>query len=485
MRSIINFLKEEKLMFIFWTSFIFLYSINLLRFPIFQDEGEFLFLVEKIIQSPAHNFFVSLNQGIMPVYIWAIYFVSKITSDTLLAGRLVNVICASTMFPLFILFGSLYKLPKRFANYCSFIFFFSPLVLLLIRISLLDMSVMVFVSWYLYFAASYFKKKQVKYLVFHLVFFLLAFFTKATAVFGIPPIVFLVLSSLQKDRITKEVKFLTVSYLIIGILMFFFIKFFGRYFIFDSGLSLIFNLNRNQIFLKIKSNIWLLFHWLKVYYWPYILLIILGLFVIRNINNRQLVFLLVFWGAFSLISIVILNRYFYPRHVLMVVIPLIAIVSLILSKFNSSTALLLATLLVLGNLNLFKDILLHPEDSHIALEDNFQYFEDFTSGKNISVISRKIREVAGNKKIVLWLDGTWVMEYGLRREFKNADNIIFKSYGLNLESVKTDISRVEKINSYPNYLLVNRTQPVTNSQLKLIMDFPVSFRLSQKLYLLN
>lgn len=476
---------NNKFLFLFWLLFIVTHIINVANMPIFEDEGEYLLLAEAIKQNIFANLFIYLQNGLLPMFGWLVALISFIFSDTLIAGRVLNVLLASTLIFWIPKIARIFNMSKFFVFASELLLIVSPIILLNSRVALLDTSVLVFIAWYIYFTAKVIKEKKwidSVWLFFSLVGALL---TKATALFGLLPVIYLCIDGLLGKKYLKEkfVKIAVPYFLAFAIFLGFFLVF-SNEIENDSGSSLITHLAVSKIFAQIKNNAWLTVHWFGVYYQPLLLGFLAPLLFYRHIKQRKLYLLMGMWIFSSLLFMVFFNRFYYPRHLLLISLPLITIIAGIISEIPRKYGLLLFLIILSIRLSLSYDIVTNPFYADIALEDRFSYFEDYSSGVNIPKVTQRLQELSSNGSIVVWLDGSYVFEYGLRREFEKNANISFKSFSLGDRYIRHEPGFISKDSKLPTYVVINRWNPKNKNELKLVESYKVSFRHTQYLYLI-
>lgn len=482
--------------FLFWLLFLAIYLYNITNFPVFEDEGQYLLLADQIAKDPVKNFYIYLQNGLFPLYGYIVAIGTKIFGDSLVVARITNVILASSLIFWINNIAKLFKLPVIFTVSAVSFIIISPILIMNTRVALLDIPVMVFTAWYLYVGAKLIygdHKNNYVYLFLLFLFLCAAFLIKPTGFFGLPAAVSLMLLSIKEKKRTIYLKVLV--YLIALAVTF------SVYFAFsgqiknDAGSSLATHLSLSQFVPQIKQNIWLTYHWSKVYYSPF-LLILLSYFVILpfylfkkqplNIrltpNFKKFLLVMIIWTITSLIIMITLNRFYYPRHILLITAPLVIIMAFLTIQLPRVVIIVVFTTILILRYNLSYEIITNPSHAAISLEDKFQYFEDYTSGTKIKEITNTLRQLAGKKDITVWLDGSYVLEYGLRRQMKNSSNILFKSFRLNENFFPHEPRSVFKDGDKATFAISNRWIPPNVNQFNLVESFKVSFRHSQNLY---
>lgn len=488
MKKIISYLRknwETPLLIIFWVVFVLIYTYRLSRFPIFEDEAELLLISGKVLESPANNLFLLMKFGPLPALSWFVAVFSFFTKDTLLGGRLLNVVLASTLLFWSYFITKFYKFPKRFFVFSSLLITFSPILLLNARVALWDTAVLVFSAWYLYSFLLVLKKPNLLNtltLCFLLVF---SFLIKFTSFFAIPGILLLVVLKFAKKEDVKKITKTTIPILLSFAVFISLVYSFRTPIIDDAASSFIAHSSPGDIFRKIHQNIWLYINWLKVYYSFYILYLISFVHTLLRYKLKKsppIIGLLFIWFLVSSLMMISFNRFFYPRHILILVLPIMIITSYFLLQLPKAVSGGIVVLAIILRILLFRDILTNYFRADLAKEDRFQYFEDYTSGVNVEDISGYLLKLSEYGRIVVWLDGSWVMEYGLRRNIQNNKNVVFKSF---VEYDEGRLGKPQKIVSDPfgvNYVIVNKREPTNIKALKLVKEFSWGGHKHQYLY---
>lgn len=476
---------SKKIILLVWIIFIISHLINLTSLPLFEDEALYLLLSDQISKSPFQNFFIYPINGLLPMFGWMISVTNLFFHDSFIAGRFLNVLLASTLIFWIVKISNLYNLNNTFQVMAFILLIISPIIHLNSRVALLDTSILVFTAWYIYFTAIYLKTTKNIYLLGLLLSLLPTFLTKATAFFGLFPVLLLIFINFKKDyKFKLSYLKLFFTYFIVGIILILIFYKFGDQIFKDSGSSLIFHEQFSQILSKIKLNLFLTFIWVKVYYLSFVPVPILFIIFWNKIKKWEIYSLLAVWIFSSIIFMIILNRFYYPRHILILSLPIIIISCVMLSEIPKKVAIIFFLFICLIRIVLGLDIITKISHTDLALEDRFEYFENYTSGVNIKPITNTLEELSKGKQIIVWLDGSYVLEYGLRRESNNNTNIQFKSFKLNKSFTQKESQIVGKDPHNETYVIVNRWSPQNIKELKLIKTFDNSFRHGQQFYII-
>lgn len=465
-------------LFLFWATYILVHVINIHTFPIFEDEGEYLLLADQIVKDPTHNFFIYSINGLFPLYGWSVATVTSFLHDSLLVGRLINVILTSTLVLWVSKIASLHKLPVKFEWASQILLLTSPIILLNSRIGLLDSSVMVYTAWYVYFTDSYITRHKGSSALGMAIAFLAAMLTKATGVFGVPSIMLIILRAIKVPKKRRVVISSVSIFLFAFAISFMYFSFFGEQISSDSGSSLNLLLPVKEFLNSVRLRTWITLHWFWAYYLPYFLLP-LSLFLRNKNSPKPLIFSMILWLVTTLVIMISLNKFYYPRHILIDAVPLIVLLSLTLVSLKRNLAIAIFILAVLFQTNLSYKILRNPEQAPLALEDKFEYFENYTSGAKLGELSSFLTDQSRGRPTIVYLDGSYVMEYGLRHELVNT-NIEFQSFRLGKDLLPGEPKEIPL--DQESFVVVNRWQPKNIQDLTLVATFPVSFRHSQYVY---
>lgn len=482
-----SFSLSKKVLILLWAIFVITYLINILQFPIFEDEAEYLLLAQQIVSNPIDNFFIYFYSGLLPMFGWLIAITTYFVGDTLLAGRLLNVLIASTLLFWVELVSNLYSFNKRF-RYVAMISILSSTILLLnTRVALLDTSILVFTCWYIYFTAKLLKKPKSKLEYLGLFISLLfAFLTKATAVFGVPSIAFLLFTYFRNKNIktSKYLKPVLVIYTVVFTIVIIVAIFFGKFILADDQTSFIGLIGIDAFLDRIRLNIRLTWIWSLVYFGQF-LIAVPFLFKLRKYKSNEFFIAMVLLLLTSATLMITMNKFYYPRHILNLTVPLIMLLAAVLSEMTIfwGAIILSATILMRIVTNYF--IVFNYQEATIALEDRVVYFEEYTAGTRVDDVSKKINTLSEENPITVWLDGSWTLEYGLRRNLAGNKNIKFLSYRLGKYLVPHDVSKIYKDEGRVTYVVVNRFQPPNKMNLELIESFEISFRQGIQIYKLE
>ncbi len=167
------------------------------------------------------------------------------------------------------------------------------------------------------------------------------------------------------------------------------------------------NLEITNLWLRLKTNLWLIINWLIAYFtWLIIPLSILGGWeLIRQRKIGWLLAPIMIITAFSLFGWTLFPRY------LLIIVPFLAVI--IGWALYRKLGIVLGIILLIVFLSRDTDILFRPIVAKIAQEDHFQFFTDWTSGAGIKLALKYLTTEYANQPISLLLPqdltGTWVI----------------------------------------------------------------------------
>jgi len=474
---------KNKFIFFIISLFIALHLIDLKNFPLFEDEAMFLLLADEIVKDPINNFFIFSENGLMPMFGWLVAVFTFLIKDSFLAGRVVNILLASSLIIWVAKFARLYNLPDNFLYFASIFLLFSPVLLLNSGVALLDTLVLVFTAWYLYFTINSLNNPTKFNFTGLFVSLLFAFLTKATAFFGIPVAVAILMINAKTIKVNKAI-YLKIACIYLLTILIMAITLWPHFqpILDDSGSSFITNLQLSEITHKIYNNLWLTLHWFWTYYGHFILILVPIILFFKKLKFTTIYFIALIWLLAAALPMIIFNRFYFPRHTLLLIFPIVILVSGILSEIPKKIALIFFGIMLLLRLELSLEITQSTNQTEMALEDKFVYFENYTSGSTLFEIASFIKDISNSQLIIVYLDGSYVMEYGLRRMLENNNNIILRSFRLGDKFLPHAPVAVQKTDDKPTFVLVNKWIPKNIDELKLIQSFDVSFRHSQRLY---
>lgn len=407
--------------FLLLVAFLFLVTrvINLGSFPLFVDEAFYVKFCDQFSGKPA-DFLFSLKYNTQPLFIWLSLIFFKTFKEPILATRLVSV------FTGFLNLVTLFFLVKRFFPQVNkffplFFYLFLPFNLLYDRLALLESLTLWAISFSVFLSLRLIEKPNFLNSLLLSFAFLLTGLTKQIALFGI--ILSFVLAgdyfftSKKKSQERRLAFFFSLSGLL-GLSVFMAISLLSlgsfsnlwRHFISIPGEHFMAGEQRSlgMIFKTSKLNFFKLVLWLRAYLkTPIFIFTFLSLiWGLVNVKKRVWRRLLI-WIAVVVLFEVPLTTIFYPRHLLPITIPIIILNSLMLTRVAKKSrikTIFLVLLLFFPCLQFGHQLLTEPEKASFALEDRFQYFEDWTSGKGYDEVARFLQNKADDKKLVVYTE---------------------------------------------------------------------------------
>ncbi|MFI5265304.1 MAG: ArnT family glycosyltransferase [Candidatus Levyibacteriota bacterium] len=205
------------LLFVYFSFTVF----NLTALPIYNDESIYLDWSWSEIHIPG-NLFMSLTDAKQPLLMWLFGISEKFFSDPLFAGRFVSVIIGATA-----LVG-VYVVSKKLCNsrvafLASLLYIITPIFVFYNRQALMESSIASVGIWSFYFLLRLLNKPTYKTAVILGIIFGLGFFTKSSGLLFIAPALFLIITTLIKNKsvlLFKSLFILALSFFITDFLLF-------------------------------------------------------------------------------------------------------------------------------------------------------------------------------------------------------------------------------------------------------------------------
>ena len=88
---------EKRITIFAWIIFIVSRLFFFSKLPIFEDEAQYLYLADSIVNNPSDNLFIYLHNGLLPMFGWIVALGTLIYDDSLTVGRMINVVLASSL----------------------------------------------------------------------------------------------------------------------------------------------------------------------------------------------------------------------------------------------------------------------------------------------------------------------------------------------------------------------------------------------------
>jgi hypothetical protein len=425
------------------------------------------------IASDFGKFYLPMKGGVEPLFSIITAAITLFTNDSLLAGRLVNVVASAAIVLWIFKFSKLLNLNKNVRIITVLLYLASPAIILNERVANLDILSLCFFAWTIYFFIScLLNGKKTDYIFLFIISFS-SFFTKPVAFLSIPLLLFIpvYLKNIRRNNIFKACALLFAAF----IAVLFINLHYPEVFVTSASHLLLVNLFHTDSLDKIKLNTHLVLYWLDAYF-PLSVICFASLFTVFTKTKKS--FLFIMW-LFSVLFVLIISvRNFFPRHILVSFIPLFFLTAMAidgLSKKSKIVAGLFLLTLLFWEMRISFSIIADPENAAIAKEDHFQFFEDYTSGNKVKNVEAYLNQVASkkpNKKIYVYLDTTSIYRYALSRDYKNNSQIVMGEENLT-SNVKSDEL---------HYFIANKFFPDNTVTWKQIKTIEVSDRHNVYIY---
>lgn len=446
--------------FILIASFIALRLILIHRFPLFADEVTYIDWAQQLAQGKTHPF-VSLELGIEPFFIWVAAFFYQFSHTPLLAGRL-----TSLLFDTLTLITG-FQLTKRLIskNACfifGILYTLFPLTLLHSSLALLDITTASLMGMAVLGSVVLTISQPKPTSLFLLPLALtLALLTKPLALVSVPALFLApLLLSAPGYGLRNVLRVFSLS--ILGIIVVGIINF-----PFRESVGVLYKTYKKDPFVPLavqiavtKLNLWRLKLWLTAYCGIATLITLVsgGLLVFIK-KNRRGIFLLSWFSTVLLLEIIIGGKIFYPRHTTLAALPIILFITLLLTRIKPRFFMLLLFMVIsVYFVRLDSLLLTQPTHAHIALEDRFQFFEDWVSGIGLPQVQQELIQLSLTQPIVVFVERDNFVRYALTEVYPvpNATFILEPLLTQQSEALPPAISQQQKIS--PTYILLNRKQ---------------------------
>lgn len=419
-----DFLKRKE--WFFWVFIIGSFFITRLwkifDFPLFGDEAFYVRHGYNLFKNPK-DFLSFFKYNTQPLFLWLTASFLIFIKNPILATRLVSVFAGFlNLITLFFLVKKFFPKINKFFPLLFYVLL--PFNLVYDRLALLESLTLLTISFALLAVFQLIKKPSISSLFLVTLAFLLGALTKQISIFGIILSVLFIADFLlfARDKGNKKkvvVYFLLASFIfvvlfiLISLLAVGSFEDFLEHFIFipgehfmgkeTAGLSIIF---KNS-----KLNLFKLFIWLRAYLKTPISFLTFLAFLYALFHSKIEAWRrLVIWLVAIVIVEIPLTTIFYPRHLLPITIPIIILDSFFLTrlvqKLKMKTILIFFIFLILFLPCLIFNykLLTSPESAAYALEDRFQYFDDWISGKGFDKIALFLKDESTDKKIVVFTE---------------------------------------------------------------------------------
>ncbi|MCJ7740894.1 hypothetical protein MUP32_06320 [Candidatus Microgenomates bacterium] len=404
--------------------------VNVSRIPIFWDEAIYLSIADGFRKEPA-RLLNSFSFYAYPVMVWIqtlletiLPFVSK-----LILGR---VFLISTdfisAFLVFLISKKFYG--KYIAAVSSLIYLALPLTVFHSRFVMLESITNMFVLLALYRAIIHALdtknsgKVSLKWIVSEAFFISLSFFTKPLALVSfiailiLPLIILLNKKPVRFDKIKTVFFDLIFSFGLAGIIIAIFVL--PQWHEYASYMTEKGSFTINSL-IHFRVNLWKAAWWSGAYIGD-TAIFLMGLFFIWALIKRMwTVLFLYLWilTVFVIDSLIVAS--FYPRHIYPISVPVAFILAIfwgLVYKKRPLVSLIALVFFLFFLININLQIIFHPEEAPIALEDKQQFFDDWSSGVALDKTAYKLNYLSKGEKYVLVTNGDPLLTWALVNEYK-------------------------------------------------------------------
>lgn len=487
MTNKLNFKKKKDHSLIFLISLFLMTRLwSITQFPVFSDEAFYLSLAEKI-KNDFSSLFLPLSTGTQPLFIWLVAIHHLFIKNLILSGRIASV--TAGFLNLYFLYLILKKLNLKNATNLSIIFFiFNPFVLMYNRLALLESLSLLGITLGIFGVINLCQKKTILSTFLFGFLISLGILTKATAFFVYPLTLMFLILNLKAEKTAQKKRLLIFCFL--SGLLFSFLIYFLVSFISSGSFKLVSYYNfglpsghlaKESFFqlARIKNNFYRSFLWLKQYFTPlfFWLFIISSIFVLFKKIKAGIFFLCWFISVF--IFEVFVARTFFPRYLFPLVIPFLVIPAIFLTSVfkKRKTLFIVSFLFLLQSFSFDYKIILNPEEAPLPGEDDFQFFQDWTSGKGYDDVAHFLANESKNKKILVFVE-TGDMSYVILKNnpvINKKDIVILEKEELRNPIIATLQRIFKKYQKEEKYIIRNCQQNLPqNWPVKLISEVPKS-----------
>ena len=399
--------------------------------PLFEDETFHTQWTYEILNKSS-GFLKPISSGIAPFFSYTASFFAIFLPDQILAGKTVSLIAGLVLCILLFLF--LRKMKIKYSLVLSVIFVSLPFTIVYDKLAILD-TLLSFLVLATFVSAYYLYEKHTnKRLLLYFFLLILALFTKQISALLIPPLIALFIIG-KKD--SKETVYFLIASLVPLLLLLAALLTFKKVAVGTLSDFIFIPRTLSQATVHFKENVFLTVNWFQAYF-P-ILFIIYTLFgiLLNLLNFKKNIFLIVFFMFYS-VSLLFFDALLFPRHLLSFTPFLLIFVGFFISTVNKkSSVIALILVLSLAAQTFYFSVKLHrdPQKSGvIAKEDGFQFWEDWTSGRNIKEVAAYIDRLSGKEKLTLWLEPTsTIYRFGLPLRINNNVELKTANIGQNFE----------------------------------------------------
>ncbi len=412
---------------------------NILGLPIFTDEAIYV-RWSQIASNDAAWRFISLTDGKQPMFVWIAMLFMKVIQDPLLAGRLVSVMAGfGSMVGIFFLTNEVFK-NRKAALFASLIYVLYPFSLVYDRLAMYDSLVAMFIIWSLYFEILLVRNLRLDLALILGMIIGGGMLTKTSANFALILLPFSLLLFNFKDKKWKEKlrKWIVFTLVVVVIAN-------GMYNVLR--LSPFFHIiaDKNLVFIYsfhewiqhpleyFMNNIRALLDWLISYTTAPFLVLVVASFVIGKKYGKEKLLLLT-WFAVPFIALALFGRTLYPRFILFMMMPLLAMGAYSLYELvNFAKKIWIKALVVLFFLGIFlvNDFFIVTDFGKASLpqSDRDQFVTGWPAGGGVRESVAILQEKSKQGKIYVGTEGTFgLMPSALEIYLGKNPNVIIKGF---------------------------------------------------------
>ena len=465
-------------------AFFRLYNLN--ELPVFVDEAIYVRWAQ-VMRAETTLRFLPLSDGKQPLFMWIVIPFMKVTTDPLIAGRLVSALSGlATLLGVFSLSYLLFK-SKKLSLIAGTLYAISPYGVFFDRMALVDSLLTMFGVWFLIFLILTVKKLRLDYAM--LAGFALggALLTKSPSLYFVIliPTTLLISDITKKNYTHKLIKIflLWMVTLVIGYAMFNILRLGPNFHMLGARnldyvhpLTHILQRPLDPFIPHLKGYInylWLL--------GPSVLiLIIFAGFVTGLKKHKKETILLVFWILVPLLSILVYSKVLTARYLLFI-LPYLFILSseIVLStkRAQKTVAFVLLAVFVIHSLYINIKIITNIAAAPLPASERSGYLEEWSAGGGIKEASIYLLDRYNNgETIVIGTEGYFgTLPDGLQIYLNNYPEITIIGVGLDLREVPQSLlDSMESGND--TYLLINSTRILiddpSSKGLELVGEYP-------------
>lgn len=350
---------------------------NINDFPVFADEAFYIVRTDEMIKG--NSLLSPLATATQPVFIWVSVVFRLFTLDGILGGRLVSVAAGLLSVTVLAVVAKKWW-GDRAAVLIFAIYTMLPFTLVYDRLGMLESLTLAGISLGL---------------IFPIVGIPMAILTKPVGWFVLP--LSFGLFGTRRRRVMIEVG--------IGLAMVFI-----TWLIASSNTSQLAYISLDKpgehlgLNVNFLNNIYRAMHWLRAYLTDPILImaVVGGLLAVKKMFLGKYYFQagwIMILSALYVIFSAAVGKDYYPRYLypilLGVILALVAFINTIIDKWRKIGWFLL--ILFIPTINFDYKLIYEPSEAPLALEDKFQFFEDWTSGVGANEISTEVEKIVKEK----------------------------------------------------------------------------------------